>query len=74
MSGAGDACNSSGPGVSGSTSETLATRQNDYMEELAAMRGGKPEDWTLLLQTDALDAELYVALPTQTSPQAAWTR
>ncbi len=39
-------------------------QNDDYMEYIASLRGGQHEEWTLLLQTDALDAELYVALPT----------
>ena len=38
-------------------------QNDDNMELLASLGGGHAEDWTLLLQTDALDAELYVALP-----------
>ena len=34
------------------------------MDHLASLRGGQALEWTLLLQTDAVDAELYVALPT----------
>jgi hypothetical protein len=37
----------------------------DLMELLASRGGGQSEDWTLLLHTDALDYQLYVALPTK---------
>ena len=39
-------------------------QNDDNMQYLAELGGGKAEDWSLLLQTDALDAELYIALPT----------
>lgn len=41
-----------------------AWQNEDDLAYLASLGGGKAEDWSLLLQTDALDAELYVALPT----------
>jgi hypothetical protein len=39
-------------------------QNDDNMAYLAELGGGKADDWTLLLQTDALNGELYVALPT----------
>jgi hypothetical protein len=39
-------------------------QNDDNMDHLASLRQGQALEWTLLLQTDALDAELYVALPT----------
>jgi hypothetical protein len=44
------------------------------MEHLASLRDGQALDWTLLLQTDALDAELYVALPTDDLAAARFDR
>lgn len=40
-------------------------QNNDDMGYLAELGGGQADDWSLLLQTDALDAELYVALATE---------
>lgn len=40
-------------------------QNNDDMDYLAQLGGGQADDWSLLLQTDALDAELYVALATE---------
>lgn len=39
-------------------------QHDDNMHYLASLRGAQTLDWTLLLQTGAVDAELYVALPT----------
>jgi hypothetical protein len=39
-------------------------QNDDGMEHLASLRDGQDLKWTLLLQTDAVDAELYVVLPT----------
>ena len=36
----------------------------DLMAMFASETGDRPEDWTLLLHTDVLDADLYVAVPT----------
>jgi Domain of unknown function (DUF1963) len=36
----------------------------DLMAMFASEVGERPEDWTLLLHTDVLDADLYVAVPT----------
>jgi hypothetical protein len=40
-------------------------QNDDGMPYLAELGGGQADDWSLLLQTDALDAELYVALATE---------
>jgi hypothetical protein len=37
---------------------------DDYMSYFASLGGTENEEWTLLLQTDALDTNLYIALPT----------
>ena len=49
-------------------------QNDDTMEHLASLRGGQALDWTLLLQTDALDAELYVVLPTADLAAARFDR
>jgi hypothetical protein len=41
-----------------------AVAGEDLMAFFASLGGGQAEDWTLLLHTNALDADLYVALPT----------
>src|SRR6201999_845433 len=40
-------------------------QNDDGMDHLAGLGGGQARDWSLLLQTDYLDAELYVALATE---------
>jgi hypothetical protein len=40
-------------------------QNDDGMDYLAELGGGQARDWSLLLQTDRLDAELYVALATE---------
>ncbi len=40
-------------------------QNSDDMDYLADLSGGQADDWCLLLQTDALDAELYIALATE---------
>jgi hypothetical protein len=40
-----------------------AWQNDDGMEHLASLGGAEALEWTLLLQTGAIDAELYVALP-----------
>lgn len=40
-------------------------QNDDSMDYLAELGGGHAGDWSLLLQTDHLDAELYVALATE---------
>jgi hypothetical protein len=37
---------------------------DDYMSHLASLGNAEDEEWTLLLQTDALDTNLYIAIPT----------
>lgn len=39
-------------------------QNDDNLGYLAELGGGEAADWTVLLQTGALDGELYVALPT----------
>jgi hypothetical protein len=39
-------------------------QNDDGMDHLAELGGGQAPDWSLLLQTDRLDAELYIALAT----------
>ncbi|MDA0181651.1 YwqG family protein [Solirubrobacter phytolaccae] len=39
-------------------------QNDDNLGYLAGLGGGEAADWTVLLQTGALDGELYVALPT----------
>jgi hypothetical protein len=40
-----------------------AWQNDDGTEHLASLRNGQALEWALLLQTDAVDAELYVMLP-----------
>jgi hypothetical protein len=49
-------------------------QNDDNMYHLASLRQRQALDWTLLLQTDALDAELYVALPTADLAAARFDR
>jgi hypothetical protein len=49
-------------------------QNDDSMDHLASLRDGQALDWTLLLQTDALDAELYVVLPTADLSAARFDR
>ena len=49
-------------------------QNDDNIEYLASLRGGQGLEWTLLLQTDALDAELYVVLPTADLAAARFDR
>jgi Domain of unknown function (DUF1963) len=49
-------------------------QNDDNMDYLASLRDGQAPEWTLLLQTDALDAELYVVLPTADLAAARFDR
>lgn len=49
-------------------------QNDDNMDYLASLRDGQALEWTLLLQTDALDAELYVVLPTADLAAARFDR
>jgi hypothetical protein len=49
-------------------------QNDDNMGYLASLRDGHALEWTLLLQTDALDAELYVVLPTADQAAARFDR
>jgi hypothetical protein len=49
-------------------------QNDDNMDHLASLRDGQALEWTLLLQTDALDAELYVVLPTADLAAARFDR
>jgi hypothetical protein len=48
--------------------------ESEDMDYLASLREGQALEWTLLLQTDALDAELYVVLPTADLAAARFDR
>ncbi len=39
-------------------------QNDDNLGSLAELGGGTAADWTVLLQTDALDGELYIGVPT----------
>jgi hypothetical protein len=41
------------------------SRNDGNMGYLASLREGQRLEWTLLLRNDALEAELYVVLPTE---------
>ena len=49
-------------------------QNDDNMDYLASLRDGQALEWTLLLQTDAPDAELYVVLPTADLAAARFDR
>jgi Domain of unknown function (DUF1963) len=49
-------------------------QNDDNMAYLASLRHGEALEWTLLLQTEAVDAELYVALPTADLAAARFDR
>jgi Domain of unknown function (DUF1963) len=49
-------------------------QNDDNMDYLASLRDGQALEWRLLLQTDALDAELYVVLPTEDLAAARFDR
>ena len=49
-------------------------QNDDNMDYLASLRDGQGLEWTLLLQTDALDAELYVVVPTADLAAARFDR
>ncbi len=49
-------------------------QNDDNTDYLASLRNGQGLEWTLLLQTDAVDAELYVMLPTADLAAARFDR
>jgi hypothetical protein len=49
-------------------------QHDDNLDYLASLRDRQALEWTLLLQTDALDAELYVVLPTADLAAARFDR
>ena len=49
-------------------------QNDDTMEYLASLRGGQALEWTLLLQTNLLDSELYVVIPTADLAAARFDR